>query len=134
MVNYIKYKDEIIAIILRSDFSKKGASFFTTQEDPFQLGVLSYERGKNILAHKHIEIKRDIKSVSEVLVVLCGKVKVTFYNDDNKSIGFKILKAGDAILMKKLGHGLKLLEDSKIIEIKQGPYLGKENDKEYLSL
>jgi hypothetical protein len=28
------------------------------------------------------------------------------------------------------GHGFNVLEDSKIIEVKQGPYRGVEEDKE----
>ena len=132
MLEYIKYQNEILAIILRKDFSKKGANFFTTLDDSFQFGVLQYDKGKSILAHKHIRAKREIDMVCEALFIQSGKVEVTFYDDNDKKIVTKIMNAGDTILLKKGGHGFKLLEDSKIIEIKQGPYLGKETDKKYL--
>lgn len=134
MLEYIKYNKEIIALILRKDFSKSGANFFTSDEDTFQFGVLQYEKGKSIRAHKHLRSKREIDLICEVLFIQSGKIEVTFYDERSNKIECKILNAGDTILMKKLGHGFKLLEDSKIIEIKQGPYLGKESDKEYLNL
>ena len=39
-----------------------------------------------------------------------------------------ILHAGDVILLADGGHGFKMLEQSEIIEVKQGPYCG-ERDK-----
>jgi mannose-6-phosphate isomerase-like protein (cupin superfamily) len=134
MVATIKQGDEVIAIILRKKFSKYGANFFTFPNDPLQFGVLRYEKGKCIPAHKHVRIKRDIDLICEVLIVLEGRVKVTFYNDCDKRITSRILKAGDAILMKNAGHSFKLLDNAKIIEVKQGPYLGKDKDKVYLNI
>jgi len=133
MLEYVRHKNATVAIILRKEFSKEGACFFTTNEDTFQFGVLQYEKDKNIQAHKHIRIKREIDVVCEVLFIQTGKVEVTFYDGSDKKITSVILNAGDTILMKDYGHGFKLLENSKIIEVKQGPYLGKDKDKEYLN-
>jgi len=41
-----------------------------------------------------------------------------------------ILKAGDSILLARGGHKVTVLEDAKIIEVKQGPYAGFD-DKEF---
>jgi hypothetical protein len=38
------------------------------------------------------------------------------------------LEAGDVILLASGGHGFEMIEDSEIIEVKQGPYAG-EMDK-----
>jgi hypothetical protein len=37
------------------------------------------------------------------------------------------LYTGDVILLAAGGHGFEMLEDSQIIEIKQGPYVGEED-------
>ena len=51
------------------------------------------------------------------------------YYDDNKNyLESKILNQGDVILLAYGGHGFEMLEDSEIIEVKQGPYAG-EMDK-----
>lgn len=133
-VEYIKYNDEVIAIILRKDFSKNGANFFTAPEDSFQFGVLQYTKGQDILAHKHIETERKIDLVCEILFIQSGKVEVIFYDENDQYVESKIVTEGDFIYLKRMGHGFKLLEDSKIIEVKQGPYLGKDKDKKYLDI
>jgi hypothetical protein len=58
-------------------------------------------------------------------------VKVAFY-DDGEKIKTTILNMGDTILLISGGHGFDMLEDSKIIEVKQGPYGGMEQDKKLL--
>lgn len=133
-VEYISTKGEIVAIILRKNFSKSGANFFTAPDDSFQFGVLQYNKGQDILAHKHIETERKINLVCEILFIQSGKVEVSFYSENGQYLESKIITEGDAIYFKKIGHGFKLLEDSKIIEVKQGPYLGKDKDKQYLDI
>jgi hypothetical protein len=39
------------------------------------------------------------------------------------------LCAGDIVLLASGGHGFEVLEDTKIVEVKQGPYDGKSKDK-----
>ena len=39
----------------------------------------------------------------------------------------RILNAGDVILLAAGGHGFEMLEDSEIIEVKQGPYAGDQD-------
>ena len=41
----------------------------------------------------------------------------------------RILKSGDVILLVSGGHDFEMLEDTEMIEVKQGPYAG-EDDKE----
>lgn len=134
MLENIKYEGEVIAIILRQGFSKEGTNFLTEPDDALQLGALQHKKGKIIKPHKHLKIKKEIDSVNEALFVQSGKVEVTFYDNESNKIESSILNQGDLVLMKKLGHGFKLLEDSKIIEIKQGPYSGQESDKVYLDI
>ena len=51
------------------------------------------------------------------------------YNKKGKSINKqRILLSDDVIILFKGGHGFDVLEDCKIIEIKQGPY-NKKSDK-----
>jgi hypothetical protein len=39
-----------------------------------------------------------------------------------------VLETGDVILLVSGGHGFEMLEDSEMIEVKQGPYTG-DSDK-----
>ena len=64
----------------------------------------------------------------EVLFIKKGKLRIDFYDEERKYLESRILKAGDSILLASGGHGLEVLEEVEMIEVKQGPYIG-EKDK-----
>jgi mannose-6-phosphate isomerase-like protein (cupin superfamily) len=59
----------------------------------------------------------------EVLYVRSGRVRVDFYGDDERLRESREIRTGDVILLSAGGHGFEMLEDSELIEVKQGPYL-----------
>lgn len=47
-----------------------------------------------------------------------------------KQIDSFVVKAGDILILLECGHGYKILEDNtKVLEIKNGPYLGADVDR-----
>lgn len=122
---------EILAVIVRKDSSLKGVNFFTPQDFSQQLGLLVHEKGKKIKAHRHKRIKREVTLTQEVLVILEGKVKIELYNDKLQKIKTVILTDRDTILLANGAHSIEILEFSRMIEIKQGPYAGVD-DKEFI--
>ena len=87
-------------------------------------------RAKNyvIPPHVHNAVQRDVHFTQEVLVIKSGKVRVDYYDDDRNYLESRILNEGDVVLLAYGGHGFEMLEDSEMIEVKQGPYAG-EMDK-----
>ena len=67
--------------------------------------------------------------MSEVLVVRSGSCQIDVYDDQKNLIATRNLSVGDVVIMSAGGHGFRILEDTILLEIKQGPYLGTE-DKE----
>jgi hypothetical protein len=126
MIYKIIHKKKIFAIIIGSGYKSKGIEFFTPSNFSQQLGYMNRVRGYEIAPHFHKLVKRTVKYTNEVLYIKSGKVEVDFY--DEKQFFFKsiVLKKGDIILLVKGGHGFKMLKNTEMIEIKQGPYL---NDK-----
>ena len=51
-----------------------------------------------------------------------------FFDERQKYLESRDLKAGDVILLVKGGHGFEVLEELEMIEVKQGPYAG-DRDK-----
>ena len=51
-----------------------------------------------------------------------------YYDDERSYLESRVLHGGDVVLLAAGGHGFEMLEDSEIIEVKQGPYAG-EMDK-----
>jgi hypothetical protein len=122
-----------IAIIIRKGFENKGLNFISEENYPLQLGINFYSKGDKIKPHIHKERNITVNRVMEVVHVERGKVKVDLYDLSAKKIAVVELSEGDTILFVGGGHGFEILEDTKIIEVKQGPYLGKNADKEYIS-
>jgi len=127
-VEFIKNKKNIIAIIIPKDFFASKSIFFTPENFPQQLGLICYKKGERIQAHIHNRIKREVFDTQETLIIKKGKVKVNFYDPDKNYLKSKTLNEGDIIFLASGGHEFKFLEDSQMVEVKQGPYL-KEKDK-----
>lgn len=132
MVEKVEFQGQLFAIILRCELRIDGVNFFTTSDNPLQLGILQHRQGVKIKPHVHRNSLRTITSIQEVLHIEYGALEADFYNKNGENVGSSILESGDTILLLSGGHGFKILEDAKILEIKQGPYYGNAEDKECL--
>jgi hypothetical protein len=59
-----------------------------------------------------------------VLFLEKGRLRVDFYDPEQRYRESRILEAGDVILLATGGHGFEVLEEIEMIEVKQGPYAG----------
>ena len=132
MIEKIEWHGEALALIIRAGFDQEGVNFVTPDDSPLQLGILRHPRGFSIKPHVHRASRKTIHSIQEVLHVECGSLRVDFYDDDGERIQSVVLKMKDTILLIAGGHGFEMLEDCKIIEVKQGPYEGAAQDKRRL--
>ena len=127
MIEYIHNKNEIISIIIRSHFNTDGIKFFTPDDFSQQLAYMNRERGYTIPPHVHNPVDRKVSLTQEVLFIKSGKVRVDYYNDEKKYLESRILNLGDVVLFSGGGHGFTMIENSEIIEVKQGPYSGDQD-------
>jgi len=128
-IENINYKDEILATVMYARQITPGVHFYVENEQSLQVGKQRRENGEIIEPHRHIPVKVSREeTLQEVLYIEKGKVKITFYTDQWKEIDSRILNKGDMILLIKGGHGFEMLEETEMIEIKQGPY-GSEATK-----
>lgn len=119
----------ILAIIIKATYNKDGITFVTPDDFSQQLAYMHHPAGHVILPHIHNEVKREILYTKEVLVIKKGKLRCDFYTDDKQYIKSECVESGDVILLASGGHGFECIEETEMIEIKQGPYAG-EFDKE----
>ncbi len=119
---------ETLALILKNDFDTEGINFLTPNDYSQQLAYMHHKKGHIILPHVHNEVKREIFYTKEVLVIKKGKLRCDFYTDEKEYLKSVILSDGDIILLVSGGHGFECLEETVMVEIKQGPYAG-EGDK-----
>jgi len=119
---------KIVAKVFRFQNKKfKGIKFFTPNNLNLQLGLMSHNKNYIIKPHSHINKKKIIKYMSEVLIIFSGKLKVFFYNKKHIRKKTVILKKKDIIMLIKGAHGFKVLENLEMLEIKQGPFTGDKD-------
>ena len=94
---------------------------------------MGFAKGTRLKPHIHLPQDKIIKKNQEVLIILSGMLEVAFYDEKTK-IDSRILEGGDIIVFLDGGHGFDIITETKLIEVKQGPYQGQEKDKKYLEL
>ncbi len=132
MLERIESGSSLIALIIRAGYHGEGIEFFTPGEASQQLAYMNRPVGHHVKPHVHNRVQREVTYTQEVLFVRKGKIKVNLYDEHYKFIDSRILETGDLILLVSGGHGLEMLEQSELIEIKQGPYAG-DHDKTHFT-
>ena len=123
MIENIKYKKKLYALIVRKKFRKKsGINFFTSKDATQQFGYMKHKKNHLIMPHKHNKRLTKILITTEVIILFKGILRVDFYNMKKAYLFSKKVYAGDIIMLVNGGHGFKVLKDIQMIEVKQGPY------------
>lgn len=127
MIEYVKNGENLLAIIVRSDYKQDGLKFFTTENSTQQIGCVGHPKGTVCQAHIHNKVERKVFYTSETLIIKKGEVRADIYDNDKNYLESRVLYKGDVILFVDGGHGFKFLEDTQMVEIKQGPYLSVDD-------
>ena len=123
MIENIKHKKKLYALIVRKKFRiKSGVNFFTPQEATQQFGYMKHKKNHLIMPHKHNKRLTKILITSEVIILFKGILRVDFYGKKNEYLFSKKVYPGDIIMLVNGGHGFKVLKDVEMLEVKQGPY------------
>ena len=132
MITEIRNSNEILAIIVSHKFNEPGIHFVTPPSFSQQLAYMRHPAGKVIQPHIHNPVDRDVQYTLEVLFLKRGRLRVDFFDNDQRYLESRILEAGDVILLASGGHGFEVLEEIEMIEVKQGPYAGDQDKTRFL--
>jgi hypothetical protein len=129
-MHIIERNGVVLAKLIKPEDVKPGLNFYSENHDFIQVGVWEYEKDKNLLAHIHNVLERTINRTNEVLYIIKGRLEATIYTVQEELVEKLILESGDILILLTSGHGYKILEDgTRVLEIKNGPYLGAELDR-----
>lgn len=105
--------------------------FVSSVSENFQLGygVIS-EAPLSIPAHVHKTNTRVINLTSEFIFVISGQLNCSILDNKSNEVQKLILTDNMALLQLTGGHAFEFLPGTRYFEIKQGPYLGRDADKE----
>ena len=120
----------VLAIILEEVDYMEGFDkrFFSDPADAIQVGSLFFARGSVVEPHRH-KCKAPCADTVEVLLVLSGVLWASIFDDKGQCRDEFYVKRGDILVQKAGGHGFQFYDDARLLEIKTGPYEGRESDK-----
>ena len=124
-VEAIRHNQVPLAYVVRAEATETATSFFTDPETTFQAGFVVYPAGGEVVPHVHLPVVRTVVGASEVLMVRQGRCIVDVYGEDRSLVASRELRAGDLVILVGCGHGFRMIEDTVLFEIKQGPYNGQ---------
>ena len=123
IIEKIYNKKILYALIVRTNYKKKkGVSFFTDKDATQQFGYMNHKKNYIILPHRHNKRQSKILLTTEVIIIQKGILRVDFYDNKEKYLFSKKLYSNDIIMLSNGGHGFKVMKDTQMIEVKQGPY------------
>ena len=122
----------LLAIVFHGNGDyKPGIHFHTAGDAPLQVATMRRPVGSVVAPHRHREVRRTVSvQTQELLIVRAGRVRIDFFTSAGAEMGQSTLGPGDMVLLLRGGHGLQILEEAEIVEVKQGPYAGTD-DKVY---
>ena len=120
----------VLAYLFRELSTPTETRYLTPDACNLQVGHVVYARGTEIPRHMHLAVDRHLTTTAEVLLVQQGACEVDIFAPDRRLVATRELHVGDMVIAVGGGHGFRVLEDTVLLEVKQGPYLGDGIDKE----
>ena len=130
MQKIMNQNKQVVAFYKKSCDWNEGLDFLTSDDQFLQVGTWFYNAGKKLDRHFHNIVSRQSDLTQECVVVIEGSMKVIVYNNDRSFLDEFTLFKGDFAVFLQGGHEYQILENNtKILETKNGPFLGVELDK-----
>lgn len=108
-----------------------GSEWFGDQIESLQAQRMKYPKGKDFRVHYHMLNPRTVKRTQEAFVVISGRIAVDIYDRKVGCVGTLEAGPGEAILVYRGGHGVRVLEDCVVYETKAGQFTPMSEEKEF---
>lgn len=129
-VETVSHNGDVLCILVRAAPLPDKSEFYTPNDYNLQVGNIVYPAGSTIPRHSHRPVTRTVSGTSEVLVVQRGRMLIDLYDDNKNLVATREMAEGDVVALVSGGHGFRLIEDTVLLEVKQGPYSGvQEKDR-----
>lgn len=121
----------LLALIVRGPPNEwqPGVTFVTDRNQQQQVAFIAHPPGYVVPAHRHLPVERRTVGTQEVLLVRSGSAMLEIFNSTGTPIRKAKLGAGDVVVLLAGGHEITMLTACEFVEVKAGPYVGKEQDK-----
>lgn len=127
----IKKDGVVLARQIFPEDMKVGLNFYSADEEYIQVGVWGhYEKGKYLQNHLHNSFPRETNRTYEAVYLISGSMSADIYDLQKNYVETLTIKQGEVLILLESGHGYTITsEDTTVLEVKNGPFLGKNKDK-----
>lgn len=127
----IKCGETVLTRLIAESDAESGLNFFSKDSDFIQAGIWkNYEKGKTLSAHIHNMVERSANRTYELLYIIRGCIEASIYDLDGNYIDKMTVQQGEILILLECGHGYTIMEeDTTVLEVKNGPYLGADVDR-----
>ena len=123
MIDTIQHDGQTVAILVRNSYDVDGIKFMSPTDFALQLGQMRRPAGYQVVPHIHNPVERHTIGTQEVLFVKTGRIRIDFFSFAQEYLESRELGPGDFILLAGAGHGIEVLEEATIVEVKNGPFI-----------
>tara|TARA_B100000579_G_scaffold370507_1_gene332574 strand:- start:168 stop:596 length:429 start_codon:yes stop_codon:yes gene_type:complete len=123
--------DDAIAYFIDPKWEPNQTTFLTPDHFGQQMGMIVYSAGEHIIPHQHLPVTRKVEGTTECILVKKGKCYIDIYNKKKDLIFTKEMCEGEIVLLLGGAHGFRMIEDTILFEVKQGPYVGEDDKKRF---
>ena len=122
---------KILARHITPDDITPGLISLTNDDEYLQVVAWGhYEKGKYLQDHWHNEVEHMAMRTYEAVYVVKGAIEARLFDLRLNLVETLIVGQGEMLILLESAHGYTILEeDTTVLEIKNGPFLGVEKDK-----
>ncbi len=132
-IERIESDGELLAVVIRKDYAPEHIDFLTSEKEGLQLGFHQRKQGERVRAHHSLPFQNlSYLPANKIYQLQQGKADIDIYDGDGSPVTTVVLQAGDTIIFITGAHGVTFTEDSQMMEIKQGPYRQRDQEKRFI--
>lgn len=127
---------KILARHITQEDIKPGLISFSKDDEFIQVVSWGhYEKGKYLQDHYHNKFARNADRTYEAVYVVKGSIEARLLDLDLNYVETLVVKQGEILILLESAHGYTILEeDTTVLEIKNGPFMGVDVDKTKFTL
>jgi hypothetical protein len=129
-VTTIEKNGKTYAHFFQGNMPINGEVEFVTKDDaPLQVGMFERKEGYEVDAHTHLARDMHLENVGEFLWIQSGSALVKIYDESWEQLCEHTIRANECAIFLRGGHAVTMLEPTRILEVKQGPYEDQSQKK-----
>lgn len=133
-IEKVEKDGRLYACIFRREIPvQDGVKFLTPSDYPLQVGLIQRSAGYTFRPHIHRDMHYEVNTTQEFLYIQRGRMRLKVYDFDWNMLYEGELHEGDFFFSVAGGHSFDVLEEVRLIEVKQGPYPGDDYAKRFKS-